>query len=132
MNILWLTSPFRTEDILTNYDVIWVYTENEKREGGGSLRNWMRSSDKCMPIIYRSSVGKDGYWTDDNITKKEKIIKDSFHSLHTQIKQGKLIILPILEIEEAKAELDYNTESLIKIFEKEFELLCRFKMTTLL
>ena len=51
MNILWLTSPFRTEDILTNYDVIWVYTENEKREGGGSLRNWMRSSDKCMTII---------------------------------------------------------------------------------
>ena len=58
--------------------------------------------------------------------------QDSFHSLHTQIKQGKLIILPIIEIEEAKAELDYNTESLIKIFEKEFELLCRFKMTTLL
>ena len=43
-----------------------------------------------------------------------------------------VIILPIIEIEEAKAELDYNTESLIKIFEKEFELLCRFKMPTLL
>ena len=132
MNILWLTSPFKTEDILSNDDVIWVYTENEKKEGGGSLQTWMRSSDKCMPIIYRSSVGEDGYWTDNNLIKKEKIIKDSFHSLHIQIKQGKLIVLPVVEIENAKYELKHNTESLIKTFEKEFELLCKFKMTTLL
>ena len=42
MNVLWLSSPFRKDDILTNKDAVWVYTENELREGGGEMREFIR------------------------------------------------------------------------------------------
>ena len=35
MNVLWLSHPFIKDDIISNRDAIWIYTENELREGGG-------------------------------------------------------------------------------------------------
>ncbi len=62
MNVLWLSSPFRKDDILTNKDAVWVYTENELREGGGEMREFMRSAENCHPLITRETIGKDGYY----------------------------------------------------------------------
>ena len=65
MNILWLTSPFKKDDILTNKDTVWVYTENMLREGGGEEIEWRRNNDNCHAIITRESIGKDGYFTEE-------------------------------------------------------------------
>lgn len=49
MNVLWLSAPFRKDDIMTNKDAVWVYTENEEQTGGGETVEFMRSTENCHP-----------------------------------------------------------------------------------
>jgi len=106
MNVLWLSSPFRKDDILTNKDAVWVYTENELREGGGEMREFMRGAENCHPLITRETIGKEGYYREDNVPRKTRVINNYFNALHIIIKQGKLAILPTIQINEAIIELE--------------------------
>ena len=63
MNILWLSHPFRKDDIVSNRDAVWVYTDNELREGGGEMKEFMRGVENCHALITRETRGKNGYWT---------------------------------------------------------------------
>jgi len=132
MNILWLSSPFRKDDIKTNQDAIWVYTDNELREGGGEIREFMRSNENCHPLISRETIGKDGYFREDNIVKTTRCIKNQFDSLYLRLKQGKLVIIPSTDINEAILELEKHAPTLAIIFNKCFETINRFRMTTII
>ena len=79
MNVLWLTPPFKKEDILSNKDAVWVYTENALKKGGGEMMEWVRGNDNCHSLITRETIGEDGYFREDNIIKTTRIIKDNFH-----------------------------------------------------
>ena len=132
MNVLWLSSPFRKDDILTNNDAVWVYTENELREGGGEMREFMRSAENCHPLITRETIGKDGYFREDNIARKSRMIHNYFNALHIRIKQGKLAILNTLEINEAITEMEKHAPILGDIFSSNIVKTNKFKMKTLL
>jgi len=132
MNVLWLTSPFKKEDVLTNKDTVWVYTENMLREGGGEEVEWMRSNENCHAIITRESIGKDGYFREDNIVKTTRCIKNQFDSLYLRLKQGKLVIIPSVDINEAIIELEKNAPTLAIVFNKCLETINRFRMTTII
>ena len=131
MNVLWLTSSFKKDDILTNKDTVWVYTENMLREGGGEEVEWMRNNDNCHAIITRETIGSNGYFKEDNIFKTSRIMRDSFHSLQLKIRQGKLVILPSIEINEALIELEKNAPTLAIIFSKCIDTTNKYRMTTL-
>ena len=131
MNVLWLTSPFKKDDILTNKDTIWVFTESENKKGGGEMKEWMRSNDNCHAIITRETIGSNGYFKEDNISKTTRVIHDSFHALQLKIRQGKLIILPSIEIDEALIELEKNAPTLAIIFSKCIDTTNKYRMTTL-
>jgi hypothetical protein len=131
MNVLWLTSPFKKDDISTNKDTIWVFTDNESKKGGGEMKEWMRSSDNCHAIITRETIGSNGYFKEDNISKTTRVIRDSFHALQLKIRQGKLIILPSIEIDEALIELEKNAPTLALIFSKCIDTINKYRMTTL-
>ena len=131
MNVLWLTPPFKKEDILSNKDVVWVYTENELKKGGGEIVEWMRNNDNCHSLITRETVGEDGYFKEDNIVKTTRIIRDDFHSLQLKIRQGKLAIMPSVDIDKAIIELEKNAPTLATVFTKCVETVNRYKMTTL-
>jgi hypothetical protein len=132
MNILWLSSPFRKDDIMTNKDAIWVYTDNELREGGGEMVEFMRGTENCHPIISRETIGKDGYFREDNIARKSRMIHNYFDALHIRIKQGKLAILPTIEINEAIIEMEKHAPILGDIFSSCVSKTNKFKMTTLI
>ena len=131
MNVLWLTSPFKKEDILSNKDVVWVYTENELKKGGGEMMEWMRSNEDCHSLITRETIGEDGYFREDNIVKTTRIIRDDFHSLQLKIRQGKLAIMPSVDIDKAMIELEKNAPTLAIVFTKCIETVNRYRMTTL-
>ena len=132
MNILCLSSPFRKDDIKTNQDAIWVYTDNELREGGGEIREFMRSNENCHPLISRETIGKDGYFREDNIARKSRVIHNYFNALHIRIRQGKLAILPTIEINEAIIELEKHAPLLATVFVDNIAKTNKFKMTTLI
>ena len=132
MNILWLTHPFRKDDITSNRDAIWVYTDNELQEGGGEMREFMRGNENCHPLITRETIGKDGYFRVDNIARKSRMIDNYFSALHIRIKQGKLAILPTIEINEAMIELEKNAPSLHSLFVKNIEITNRYKTKSLI
>ena len=132
MNVLWLTSPFKKDDILTNKDTVWVYTENMLREGGGEEVEWMRSNENCHAIITRESIGKNGYFREDNIVKTTRCIKNQFDALCLRLKQGKLVIIPSVDINEAIIELEKNAPTLAIVFNKCLETINRFRMTTII
>ena len=132
MNVLWLSSPFRKDDILTNKDAVWVYTENELREGGGEMREFMRSTENCHPLITRETIGKNGYYREDNVPRKTRTIHNHFNALHIRIKQGKLAILPTIEINEAIIELEKHAPMLATVFVNNIDLTNKFKMKTLI
>ena len=131
MNVLWLTSPFKKEDILSNKDAVWVYTENALKKGGGEMMEWMRGNDNCHSLITRETIGEDGYFREDNIIKTTRIIKDDFHSLQLKIRQGKLAIMPSVDIDKAIIELGKNAPTLVGVFTKCVETVNRYRMTTL-
>ena len=131
MNVLWLTPPFKKEDILSNKDATWVYTENALKKGGGEMMEWMRSNDNCHSLITRETIGEDGYFREDNIIKTTRIIKDNFHGLQLKIRQGKLAIMPSVDIDKAIIELEKNAPTLAVVFTKCVETVNRYKMTTL-
>ena len=132
MNVLWLTSPFKKEDVLTNKDTVWVYTENMLREGGGEEVEWMRNNDNCHAIITRESIGKDGYFREDNMVKTTRCIKNQFDSLYLRLKQGKLVIIPSVDVNEAIIELEKQAPTLAIVFNKCLETINRFRMTTII
>ena len=132
MNVLWLTSPIKKEDVLTNKDTVWVYTENMLREGGREEVEWMRNNDNCHAIITRESIGKDGYFREDNMVKTTRCIKNQFDSLYLRLKQGKLVIIPSVDINEAIIELEKQAPTLAIVFNKCLETINRFRMTTII
>ena len=132
MNVLLLSSPFRKDDILTNKDAVWVYTDNELREGGGEMLEFMRSNENCHPLISRETIGKDGYFREDNIARKSRMIHNYFNALHIRIRQGKLAILPTIEINEAIIELEKHAPLLATVFVDNIAKTNKFKMTTLI
>ena len=132
MNVLWLSSPFRKDDILTNKDAVWVYTENELREGGGEMREFMRSSENCHPLITRETIGKDGYFREDNIARKSRMINNYFDSLHIRIKSGKLAIIPTIDINEAITEMEKYAPIFGDVFASGINKTNKFRMTTLI
>lgn len=131
MNVLWLTSPFKKEDILSNKDAVWVYTENVFKKGGGEMMEWVRGNDNCHSLITRETIGEDGYFREDNIIKITRIINDNFHGLQLKIRQGKLAIMPSVDINKAIIELEKNAPTLAIVFTKCVETVNRYKMTTL-
>ena len=131
MNVLWLTSPFKKEDILSNKDAVWVYTENALKRGGGEMIEWMRSNDNCHSLVTRETIGEDGYFKEDNIVKTTRIIRDDFHSLQLKIRQGKLAIMPSVDIDKAIIELEKNAPTLAIVFTQCVETVNRYRMTTL-
>ena len=108
MNVLWLSAPYRKDDIMANKDAVWVYTENEEQNGGGEITEFMRSAENCHPLIVRQHHGKDGFYKEDNILRTTQVIERYFNSLFIKIKQGKLAILPTIDINEAMIELEKN------------------------
>ena len=132
MNVLWLSAPYRKDDIMANKDAVWVYTENEEQNGGGEITEFMRSAENCHPLIVRQHHGKDGFYKEDNILRTTQVIERYFNSLFIKIKQGKLAIMPTIEINETMIELEKNAPSLHPLFVKNIELVNRYKTKTLL
>ncbi len=132
MNVLWLSHPFIKDDIISNRDAIWIYTDNELREGGGEMKEFMRANENCHTLITRETIGKDGYFREDNIERKKRIIQNYFNALQIRIKQGKLAILPTIEINEAIIEMDKHAPILSETFKKCIETINKFKLTTLI
>lgn len=132
MNVLWLSHPFKIDDIQTNTDAVWVYTDNELREGGGEMFEFMRKTENCHPLISRETIGKDGYFREDNIARKSRMIHNYFNALHIRIKQGKLAILNTIEINEAITEMEKHAPILGDIFSSNIDKTNKFKMTTLI
>ena len=132
MNVLWLSHPFKMDDILTNKDAIWVYTDNELREGGGEMVEFMRKTENCHPLISRETIGKDGYFREDNIARKSRMINNYFDSLHIRIKHGKLAILNSIEINEAIAEMEKHAPIFGDVFASGISKTNKFRMTTLI
>ena len=132
MNVLWLTPPFKKEDILSNKDATWVYTENALKKGGGEMMEWMRGNDNCHSLITRETIGEDGYFREDNIVKTTRCIKNQFDALYLRLKQGKLVIIPSVDINEAIIELEKNAPTLAIVFNKCLETINRFRMTTII
>ena len=132
MNVLWLSAPYRKDDIITNKDAVWVYTENEEQTGGGETVEFMRSTENCHPLMVRQHHGKDGFYKEDNLLRTIQVIERYFNSLFIKIKQGKLAIMPTIEINEAMIELEKNAPSLHPLFVKNIELVNRYKTKTLL
>ena len=58
-------------------------------------------------------------------------MRDSFHALQLKIRQGKLVILPSIEINEALIELEKNAPTLAIIFSKCIDTINKYRMTTL-
>ena len=75
MNVLWLSAPYRKDDIIANRDAVWVYTENEEQNGGGEITEFMRSTENCHPLIVRQHHGKDGFYKEDNILDYQELNK---------------------------------------------------------
>ncbi len=132
MNVLWLSAPYRKDDIVSNKGAVWVYTENQERRGGGELIEFMRSNENCHPLIYRETNGKDGFYKEDNILRTTQEIERYFNSLYIKIRQGKLAILPTIEINEAMIELEKNAPTLHKVFVKGIDTTNKFKTTSLI
>ena len=132
MNILWLSHPFRKDDIVSNRDAVWVYTDNELREGGGEMKEFMRGIENCHALITRETTGKDGYFREDNIERKKRTIQNHFNALQIRIKHGKLAILPSIEINEPIIEMDKHAPILSETFKKGVETINKFKLTTLI
>ena len=86
MNVLWLSAPYRKDDIMANKDAVWVYTENEEQNGGGEITEFMRSAENCHPLIVRQHHGKDGFYKEDNILRTTQVIERYFNSLFIKIK----------------------------------------------
>ena len=120
------------DDIITNKDAVWVYTENEEQTGGGETIEFMRSIENCHPLMVRQHHGKDGFYKEDNLLRTTQVIERYFNSLFIKIKQGKLAIMPTIEINEAMIELEKNAPSLHPLFVKNIELVNRYKTKTLL
>ena len=57
-----------------------------------------------------------------NIERKKRTIQNHFNALQIRIKQGKLAIMPTIEINEAMIELEKNAPSLHPLFVKNIEL----------
>ena len=132
MNVLWLSAPYRKDDIMANKDAVWVYTENEEQHGGGEITEFMRSAENCHPLIVRQHHGKDGFYKEDNILRTAQVIERYFNSLFIKIKQGKLAILPTIDINEAMIELEKNAPSLHSLFVKNIEITNRYKTKSLI
>ena len=132
MNVLWLSAPYRKDDIMANKDAVWVYTENEEQHGGGEITEFMRSAENCHPLIVRQHHGKDGFYKEDNILRTTQVIERYFNSLFIKIKQGKLAVMPTIDINDAMIELEKNAPSLHPLFVKNIELVNRYKTKTLL
>jgi NAD kinase len=132
MNVLWLSAPYRKDDIMANKDAVWVYTENEEQNGGGEITEFMRSAENCHPLIVRQHHGKDGFYKEDNILRTTQVIERYFNSLFIKIKQGKLAILPTIDINEAMIELEKNAPSLHSLFVKNIEITNRYKTKSLI
>ena len=132
MNVLWLSAPYRKADIIANRDAVWVYTENEEQNGGGEITEFMRSTENCHPLIVRQHHGKDGFYKEDNILRTTQVIERYFNSLFIKIKQGKLAILPTIDINEAMIELEKNAPSLHSLFVKNIEITNRYKTKSLI
>ena len=132
MNVLWLSAPYRKDDIIANRDAVWVYTENEEQNGGGEITEFMRSTVNCHPLIVRQHHGKDGFYKEDNILRTTQVIERYFNSLFIKIKQGKLAILPTIDINEAMIELEKNAPSLHSLFVKNIEITNRYKTKSLI
>ena len=132
MNILWLSHPFRKDDIVSNRDAVWGYTDNELREGGGEMKEFMRGIENCHALITRETIGKNGYFREDNIERKKRTIQNHFNALQIRIKHGKLAILPSIEINEAIIEMDKHAPILSETFKKGVETINKFKLTTLI
>ena len=132
MNVLWLSAPYRKDDIIANRDAVWVYTENEEQNGGGEITEFMRSTENCHPLIVRQHHGKDGFYKEDNILRTTLVIERYFNSLFIKIKQGKLAILPTIDINEAMIELEKNAPSLHSLFVKNIEITNRYKTKSLI
>ena len=132
MNVLWLSAPYRKDDIIANRDAVWVYTENEEQNGGGEITEFMRSAENCHPLIVRQHHGKDGFYKEDNILRTTQVIERYFNSLFIKIKQGKLAILPTIDINEAMTELEKNAPSLHSLFVKNIEITNRYKTKSLI
>ena len=132
MNVLWLSATYRKDDIIANRDAVWVYTENEEQNGGGEITEFMRSTENCHPLIVRQHHGKDGFYKEDNILRTTQVIERYFNSLFIKIKQGKLAILPTIDINEAMIELEKNAPSLHSLFVKNIEITNRYKTKSLI
>jgi len=132
MNVLWLSAPYRKDDIMSNRDAVWVYTENEEQKGGGEVVEFMRSTENCHPLIVKQHFGKDGFYREDNILRTTQVIERYFNSLFIKIKQGKLAILPTIDINEIMIELEKNAPSLHSVFVKNIEITNRYKTKSLI
>ena len=132
MKVIWFSAPYRKDDIMANKDAVWVYTENEEQNGGGEITEFMRSAENCHPLIVRQHHGKDGFYKEDNILSTTQVIERYFNSLFIKIKQGKLAILPTIDINEAMIELEKNAPSLHSLFVKNIEITNRYKTKSLI
>ena len=82
--------------------------------------------------MVRQHHGKDGFYKEDNILRTTQVIERYFNSLFIKIKQGKLAVMPTVDINDAIIELEKNAPSLHSLFVKNIELVNRYKTKTLL
>mgnify|MGYP003129587573 FL=1 len=82
----------KNEDIMNNPNCYFIYSENEKQEGGNVF---MREEKNCLPLTVKKSASKDvsGYWDDSTYSYNvQKFTEDTKLIFKVLDKKGIVIV----------------------------------------
>jgi hypothetical protein len=111
---------FTKEDIQANPENIYVFGDNEQRQGTGGQAKACRGEPNTIGIRTKRFPGYDesAYWTDETVDQNRKMISEDFQKVHEALKQGKRVVFPADGFGTGLAKLKENAPATLHWIEK--------------
>lgn len=90
------TEWFTKEDIQANPDKIYVFGDNEQRQGTGGQAKACRGEPNIIGIRTKRYPGTNAnaYWTDETFIENKKMVDEDFRKVQLAILMGNTVVFP--------------------------------------
>jgi hypothetical protein len=84
------------EDLHRNPRVMYLFGDNEQRQGLGGQAGEMRGEPNAVGVRTKAApgIGKDDYWYDDQAELYKVLISYDLLPVHVHLKNGGIIVIP--------------------------------------
>jgi hypothetical protein len=130
MTILYQKMIYR-EDLRRNRDVLYLFGDNDRRDGFGGQAAEMRGETNAVGVRTKREPGNDiaSYWSDKDFEKNCQKIEEDLGRVKAHLRRGGMVVIPIDGLGTGFSQMDRRCPRTFNVLNQSLDSLASVPVT---